>query len=43
MLKTIGRQADGIAAYRKAIEIRSTLGEAWFSLSNLKTVKLASR
>ena len=40
MLKTIGRQGDGVAAYRKAIEIRPTLGEAWWSLANLKTVKL---
>ena len=39
MLKTIGRQADGIAAYRQAIQLESTLGEAWWSLANLKTVK----
>ena len=39
MLKTIGRQADGVAAYRKAIEIKPTLGEAWWSLANLKTVR----
>ena len=39
MLKTVGRQADGIAAYRKAIAIKPTLGEAWWSLANLKTVK----
>src|SRR6185503_11584433 len=39
MLKTIGRLSDGIAAYRKAIAIKPTLGEAWWSLSNLKTVK----
>ncbi len=40
MLKTIGRQAEGIAAYRKAIAIKPTLGEAWWSLANLKTVQL---
>lgn len=40
MLKTVGRQGEGIAAYRKAIEIEPTLGEAWWSLANLKTVKL---
>ena len=40
MLKTVGRQADGIAAYRKSIEINPTFGEAWWSLANLKTVKL---
>ena len=39
MLKTVGRQADGIAAYRKAIALRPVLGEAWWSLANLKTVK----
>lgn len=39
MLKTVGRQADGVAAYRKAIEISPALGEVWWSLANLKTVK----
>jgi tetratricopeptide (TPR) repeat protein len=39
MLKTVGRLPDGIAAYRRAIELKSTLGEAWWSLANLKTVK----
>ena len=39
MLKTIGRQADGVAAYRRSIAIKPTLGEAWWSLANLKTVK----
>jgi tetratricopeptide (TPR) repeat protein len=38
-LKTVGRQADSIAAYRKALEPAPTLGEAWWSLANLKTVK----
>jgi tetratricopeptide (TPR) repeat protein len=40
MLKTVGRQADGVAAYRKAIALKPALGEAWWSLANLKTVKL---
>ena len=39
MLKTVGRQADGIAAYRKAIALKPDFGEAWWSLANLKTVK----
>ena len=39
MLKTVGRQSDGIDAYRQAIALKPTLGEAWFSLSNLKTVR----
>lgn len=41
MLKTVGRQADGVAAYRKAIELLPVLGEAWWSLANLKTVKFS--
>ena len=39
MLKTVGRQQDGINAYRRAIELLPALGEAWWSLANLKTVK----
>lgn len=39
MLKTVGRQDEGIAAYRRAIAIRPALGEAWWSLANLKTVR----
>src|SRR3990170_6049666 len=39
MLKTVGRQADGIAAYRRAIALKPGLGEAWWSLANLKTVR----
>ena len=42
MLKTVGRQDDGIAAYRRAIDLNPTLGEAWFSLSNLKTVTFSA-
>lgn len=40
VLKTVGRQADGISAYRRAIAMRPQLGEVWWSLANLKTVKL---
>jgi len=39
MLKTVGRQSDGIAAYRQAIALKSDFGEAWWSLANLKTVR----
>ena len=39
MLKTVGRQAEGVDAYRKAIALNPNLGEAWFSLANLKTVR----
>jgi tetratricopeptide (TPR) repeat protein len=39
MLKTVGRHEDSIAAYRKAIALMPALGEAWWSLANLKTVR----
>ena len=39
MLKTVGRQADAITAYRKALALSPTLGEVWWSLANLKTLK----
>src|SRR5215475_1638667 len=36
-LRTAGRSADAIDAYRSAIGMDSTLGEAYWSLANLKT------
>jgi tetratricopeptide (TPR) repeat protein len=39
ILKTVGEQADSIAAYRRALAIKPTLGEAWWSLANLKTIR----
>ena len=36
-LKTTGQAAGAIAAYRGAIAREPTLGEAWWSLANLKT------
>ncbi len=39
-LKTLGRQADAVHAYRQAVAHQPTMGEAWWSLANLKTVKL---
>ncbi len=39
MLKTVGRQEESIEAYRKAIALKPTLGEAWWSLANLKTAR----
>ena len=41
VLKTLGQQADAVAAYRQAVTLQPHLGEAWWSLANLKTVKLA--
>ena len=42
VLKTVGRLADGIAAYRRAVTIWPHYGEAWWSLANLKTVRLGA-
>jgi len=38
-LKAVGRQADCIAAYKKSIALAPALGEAYWSLANLKTVR----
>jgi tetratricopeptide (TPR) repeat protein len=38
-LKTVGRQADAVAAYRRSLGLSAGLGEAWWSLANLKTVR----
>ena len=40
VLKTVGRQAEAVAAYRRAIGDVPTMGDAWWSLANLKTVRL---
>ena len=41
LLRTIGRKQDAIAAYRRALAINFRYGEAWWSLSNLKTEPIA--
>ena len=38
-LKTARRHADAVAAYRRAIAMEATLGEAYWSLANLKTFR----
>ncbi|MBS0578920.1 MAG: sulfotransferase [Proteobacteria bacterium] len=38
-LKTAGQSAEGIRAYRRAIELDPGLGEVWWSLANLKTYR----
>lgn len=43
LLKTVGSLDEGIAAYRKAIDLKDDYGEVWWSLANLKTVKLDGR
>lgn len=35
-LKTVGRTADSVAAYRRAVALRPAFGEAWWSIANLK-------
>ncbi len=42
VLKTLGAQDEAIAAYREAATRNPAMGEAWWSLANLKTVKLGA-
>jgi tetratricopeptide (TPR) repeat protein len=42
-LRTAGRQEESVAMYRHAIELQPTLGEAYWSLANLKTVRFADQ
>ena len=42
VLKTVGRQDESIAAYRQAVAREPGLGDAWWSLANLKTVALGA-
>ncbi|HTZ70274.1 MAG TPA: sulfotransferase, partial [Acetobacteraceae bacterium] len=41
-LRTEGRRADCVAAYRRSLELAPSLGEAYWSLANLKTGALAA-
>ncbi|WP_308238117.1 tetratricopeptide repeat protein [Phenylobacterium sp. J367] len=41
VLKTLGRQAEAVSAYRESVRLRPALGEAWWSLANLKTVRFS--
>ena len=41
MLKTVGRQEDCVQAYRKAIAQAPHFGEAYWSLANLKTLRIS--
>ncbi len=41
ILKTVGRQADSVAAYRRALALHPGFGEAWWSLANLKTMRFS--
>jgi len=40
-LKTAGRQEQSVAAYRRAIGMQPSLGEAYWSLANLKTFRFS--
>jgi predicted Zn-dependent protease len=42
-LKTAGRQAEAIKAYQKSIDLAPELGEAYWSLANLKTFRFAEQ
>ena len=42
VLKTVGRVEEGIAAYRQAIALAPQLGDAWWSLANLKTFRFSA-
>ncbi|MEO7814924.1 MAG: sulfotransferase [Sphingomicrobium sp.] len=39
VLKTLGHRDECVSAYRHAIALSPTLGEAWWSIANLKTVR----
>ncbi|HMN43986.1 MAG TPA: sulfotransferase [Povalibacter sp.] len=41
-LKTAGRQQESIAGYRRSIELAPHLGEAYWSLANLKTFRFSA-
>jgi tetratricopeptide (TPR) repeat protein len=41
-LKTAGRERESIAAYRKSIELAPELGESYWSLANLKTLRFSA-
>ncbi len=41
-LSTAGREQDSIAAYRKSIQLAPHLGEAYWSLANLKTFRFSA-
>lgn len=42
-LKTVGRLDEAIAAYRRAIELNPGMGEAYWSLANLKTFRFSQQ
>ena len=41
--QTLGRTDEAVATYRRTIEQRSSFGEAWWSLANLKTFRFTDQ
>ncbi|MGB8328388.1 MAG: sulfotransferase, partial [Steroidobacteraceae bacterium] len=41
-LKTAGNQAESVKAYRRCSELAPGIGEAWWSLANLKTLRFTT-
>ena len=41
-LKTLGRRAESIEEYKKAIDVRPNFGDAYWSLANLKTYEFSA-
>jgi tetratricopeptide (TPR) repeat protein len=41
-LKTLGKQAEAVESYRRAAEVRSSFGDAYWSLANLKTYRFTA-
>jgi tetratricopeptide (TPR) repeat protein len=42
-LKTVGKTEEAVVAYRKAIELSPSIGEAYWSLANLKTFDFSDK
>ena len=42
-LKTLGRQAEAVEAYRRALGLDPDFGEAWWSLADLKTWRFTAQ
>jgi tetratricopeptide (TPR) repeat protein len=41
-LRTVGRQDEAVAAYRRCIALSPVFGEAWWGLANLKVVRFTT-
>ena len=41
-LRTVGRRSNAISAYRQAIALRPSYGEAWWALADLKVERLSN-